>query len=478
MTWQLCLVVVCLLASGGEAIFSAPDRGHKRGSSILLVCPPAAGHVLPLVRLGSELLNQGHRVYFCSTEVRGQNFTWELCESHGIKFISAGLDPMSTSEFRQMTGLARKMSTVRTVFLAQSFMAHTQRVIVNYLDHPSFKQWDITVFDFMLEAGGIYLSEKWGVPVVFNSVTCSFTPMLLPMWPFPVLGTQYADNLSFLQRFYTAVIALPIAYLVKFTTVLQTRLALGYGDYPSISTLMSSGVGVNYPLFVDTVIGFEFARTRLPLVHYVGPLFSTKPGDEHIEDLQILKWLDSAGVHSRGVVIVSMGSIAHLTNDMARIIMTSLQSTNYSVVWSLGASAKQILNGLTFDEHQVLVKEWIPQMAVLGHSSVRMAILHCGLGGIQEALYNAVPIICIPQMFDQRDNGVRVASQGLGVTLDPDRLTVEQLSAAITQVDDAYYKKMVLQMSHMLVAAGGIHKASNLIEHYLEIGYKHLQMLH
>lgn len=475
MTWQFCLVFVFLLASGGEA--SVPGTGHKRGSSILLVSPPAAGHVLPLVRLGRELLNQGHRVYFCSTEVMGWNFTWEVCESHGIKFISAGLDPLSRSEFRQMTGVARKMSTVRTIFLAQSFMAHTQRVIINYLDHPSFKQWDITIFEFMLEAGGIYLSEKWGVLVVFNSVTCSFTPMLLPKWPFPVLGTQYADNLSFLQRFYTAVIALPVAYLVKFTTVVQTRLILGYGDYPGISTLMSSGVGVNYPLFVDTVIGFEFARTRLPLVHYVGPLFNTKPGDKRIQDLQILKWLDSAGVCSKGVVIVSMGSIAHLTNDMARVIITSIQSTNYSALWSLGASARQILNGLEFGEHEILVKEWIPQMAVLGHPSVRVAILHCGLGGIQEALYNAVPIICIPQMFDQRDNGVRVATQGLGVTLDPDRLTVEQLSAAITQVDDAYHRKMVLQMSRILLAGGGIHKASNLIEHYLEIGYKHLQIL-
>ena len=116
MTWQFCLVFVCLLAPGGEA--SVPGTGQKRDSSILLVSPPAAGHVLPLVRLGRELLSQGHRVYFCSTEVMGWNFTWEVCESHGIKFISAGLDPLSTSEFRQMTGAARTMSTVRTIFLA------------------------------------------------------------------------------------------------------------------------------------------------------------------------------------------------------------------------------------------------------------------------------------------------------------------------------------------------------------------------
>jgi len=474
MTWQHCLVALCVLASGRGAICSATDTGYKRGSSVLLVSPPLAGHVLPLVRLGSELLNRGHNVFFCSTEVTGWNFTWEVCETHGIKYMSAGPDP-SMSEFYGSIEAAREMTSARTLFLAQSFIAHTQRVIVNFLDHPSYKQWDIVVFEFMLEASGIYLSEKWNVPVVFNSVTCSFTPMLLPKWPFPVLGTEYTDNLSFLQRFYTATVALPVAYLVKLTTVIQTRLALGYGNYPSISTLMSSGVGVNYPLLVDTVIGFEFPRSRLPLIHYVGPLFSRKnPTDRLTHDIQ--NWLNSAGDHSRGVVFVSMGSIARLTREMARVIVTSIHSANYSTLWSLGASTRLIFNDTDFSEGKILVKEWMPQMDVLGHHSVRVAILHCGLGGVQEALYNGVPIICMPQMFDQRENGVRVTHYGFGMTLDLNTLTVKQLMGAILQVDDAPHRKAALQTAHMFLAAGGVHKASELIEHYQEIGYKHLQL--
>jgi len=63
MTWQHCLVAVCFLASRGGVICSATDTGYKRGSSVLLVSPPLAGHVLLLVRLGSELLNCGHNVF-------------------------------------------------------------------------------------------------------------------------------------------------------------------------------------------------------------------------------------------------------------------------------------------------------------------------------------------------------------------------------------------------------------------------------
>jgi len=161
---------------------------------------------------------------------------------------------------------------------------------------------------------------------------------------------------------------------------------------------------------------------------------------------------------------------------MARVIVTSIHSANYSTLWSLGASTRLIFNDTDFSEGKILVKEWMPQMDVLGHHSVRVAILHCGLGGVQEALYNGVPIICMPQMFDQRENGVRVTHYGFGMTLDLNTLTVKQLMGAILQVDDAPHRKAALQTAHMFLAAGGVHKASELIEHYQEIGYKHLQL--
>jgi len=82
------------------------------------------------------------------------------------------------------------------------------------------------------------------------------------------MRTEYTDDLSFLQRFSTATLAFPVAYLVKLT---QIRLALGYGNYTSISTL---GVGVNYILCLLTLV-FEFPCSRLPFIHYEGPLFST-----------------------------------------------------------------------------------------------------------------------------------------------------------------------------------------------------------
>ena len=67
-------------------------------------------------------------------------------------------------------------------------------------------------------------------------------------------------------------------------------------------------LGVNYPLFV--VIGFEIPHSRLPFINYMWNHFSAEknPMDRLTHDIQ--NWLSSAGDHSRGVVHVSMGSIA------------------------------------------------------------------------------------------------------------------------------------------------------------------------
>ena len=67
----------------------------QKSARILLVAPPAMGHIIPLFRLGEILVKRGHQVGFCTTEVAGTNITQECCKQYGIEFIAAGPDPFS-----------------------------------------------------------------------------------------------------------------------------------------------------------------------------------------------------------------------------------------------------------------------------------------------------------------------------------------------------------------------------------------------
>ena len=83
------------------------------------------------------------------------------------------------------------------------------------------------------------------------------------------------------------------------------------------------------------------------------------------------------------------------------------------------------------------VRAWFPQPAVLRHAAAFVS--HAGMGSTMEALYYGVPLVCVPQMVEQEVNAARVAELGLGVRLDPESLTADDLRAAVDAVtgDDA-----------------------------------------
>ena len=364
--------------------------------------------------------------------------------------------------------------------MAQWIGAPSQKVIVDYLDSPHINNWDIAVFDFMLEISGMYLADKWGVVVVFNSVTLSFTPMLLPSWPFPVLGSQFSDNLTFTQRFVNTLM-LPFVHAVKLTVVLQNVHVMGSRKCPPVFKVLYNGAAVGYPLLINSVIGFEFSRSRpSAMIHYTGPLIQLEMTYSPAKvPLSIAAWLESQN-DSNGVIFISMGSTAHLTHSMARSIIESIQHTNYSAIWSLGASEQSILDGIEFNETQVLIVGWMPQKNVLSHPLIKIAILHSGLGGVQEALSSRVPIICLPQMFDQWDNAARIEHHHLGVAINPHSLSKNKLVVAINAIMSNYpsYKIAIIKVCKMFQAAGGLQRASELIEFYQEIGHTNLKCLY
>ena len=90
--------VFLLLLLGSMGTSLAAKHGltmDQRSAKILLVAPPAMGHIIPLLRLGEMLVKRGHQVGFCTTEVAGTNITQEGCKQYGIKFIAAGPDPFT-----------------------------------------------------------------------------------------------------------------------------------------------------------------------------------------------------------------------------------------------------------------------------------------------------------------------------------------------------------------------------------------------
>ena len=177
-------------------------------------------------------------------------------------------------------------------------------------------------------------------------------------------------------------------------------------------------------------MGFEYPRPSSPLTHYVGALVSKTPQKISAE---LKNWLDTKP--ERTVIYISMGSVAQFSDKHGEMIVNAMKLTGYSVIWSLREANQYILEGVEIDREHFRIMKWVPQLAVLQHKAIAMAILHGGMNGVHEAIYCGVPLITVPFMNDQGDVSARVHHQGVGIQLLRNQLTTENLMTSIKAIE-------------------------------------------
>ena len=178
------------------------------------------------------------------------------------------------------------------------------------------------------------------------------------------------------------------------------------------------------PLLINSVIGFDWPKTILPLQHYVGLMFlSTSPP----LDSTLVYWLSNI-------------------------------PPDYIIIWSLRQFNYNILNGLSINKDRVYISPWISQITMLQHHSVVLAILHCGINGVMEALYHSVPVICFPSVYEQFDVAYRLESQGLGIWFIPSKVTTYDIVDSVHKIKTGGYNEQVRKVSRLLRAGGGAKK--------------------
>jgi MGT family glycosyltransferase len=107
----------------------------------------------------------------------------------------------------------------------------------------------------------------------------------------------------------------------------------------------------------------------------------------------------------------------------------------------------------TVGEH-VEIRSSVDQLAALGTAQV--FVTHAGMGGVMEALYFGVPLVCLPRTTEQQTIARRVAELGLGVDLGLNTPTPPGLRAAIEHArTDPAIRSNVQAMREVVGATGG-----------------------
>jgi hypothetical protein len=125
----------------------------------------------------------------------------------------------------------------------------------------------------------------------------------------------------------------------------------------------------------------------------------------------------------------------------------------------------------------VLLADWVPQVAALMHPAVAAFVSHGGMNSVGDATYARAPLLCIPLFSDQPDNCARIADRGLGVRLVPTPgrgvhpAELRAGMATLLQDGGAPFRDALRLAWAANVAAGGIPRAIQIVEGAAALGY-------
>ncbi|KAK9886006.1 hypothetical protein WA026_014792 [Henosepilachna vigintioctopunctata] len=162
---------------------------------------------------------------------------------------------------------------------------------------------------------------------------------------------------------------------------------------------------------------------------------------------------------TEGIIYFSLGSNIKgslLSNNLQQVFADTFAELPYKVLWKFENENK------TLKSDNVMIRRWIPQSTVLGHTNVKLFITQCGLQSIDEAISNNVPMIGIPFIGDQAANARKLKKNGLGLMLEYSTLTKHIFKETIIEViTNNRYKEKVLEVADLMtdVEMTGIEKA-------------------
>ncbi|CAH2232875.1 jg16634 [Pararge aegeria aegeria] len=188
-------------------------------------------------------------------------------------------------------------------------------------------------------------------------------------------------------------------------------------------------------MLINSHFSYDTPFALLPNIVEIGGAHLSRSNTSLPEDLQ--KLLDES---KHGVVYVSFGSnvrSADLPEEKKKAFLNVFKKLKQTVVWKW---EEDILEG---KPNNLVIRKWFPQKEILAHPNIKVFIAHGGLIGMQETIFNGVPVVGIPIYSDQHNNLVLAEEAGFGKLLQYHDITEKNLDKALHDVlnNDSYMKK-------------------------------------
>ncbi|KAK1392433.1 scopoletin glucosyltransferase-like [Heracleum sosnowskyi] len=258
----------------------------------------------------------------------------------------------------------------------------------------------------------------------------------------------------------------------------------------------------SYGMVHDTFYELEpaytdhYGKVKKSKFWHIGPIFQFFKKAEtfrgsSFEQHYCLSWLDTQKPDS--VLYICFGSIVRFSDAQLTEIALALEASNIQFIWVVrkGVELQETWLPSGFEERMVkknkglLVREWVPQVKILDHSSTGGFMTHCGWNSVLEAAVAGVPLVTWPLFAEQFYNeklvellkvGVRVGADvwNSGFEIESPLVGREMIENALSRLMDGSDESLMIrrraqEIAHMargavLDAGSSLNQLTDLIE--------------
>ncbi|KAL8216067.1 hypothetical protein R6Q57_022904 [Mikania cordata] len=385
---------------------------------LLLYSFPGAGHIIPLLDLTQHLLRRGLTITVMITAVDTHllNPLISLHPSSLHKLIYN--DPEITPSPHHPL-IAKVISTQKLFdFIVQWFQSHPSPPVA-------------IVSDFLL-GWTSELASRLGIRRVVFSPSGAFSSSIIhTLWQ--SIDEIKARNHDRDDNFLLALQEIPNSpeFPWRHVPVIMRDYIKGDQDFESFRKGMLANMtswGIMYNTF-ENLEGVYIDYTKKYVGHNrvwaVGPLLPEK--DDPVAIMRrggssgslldhLLIWLDEKVNES--IVYICFGSQVVLSERQMHALAGSLERSTVGFILCVKESGSSSLP-VGFVDRMVnrglVVKDWVPQLAILRHPAVGLFITHCGWNSILEGIASGVMMLTWPMIADQFANAALLVDEmGVG----------------------------------------------------------------
>ncbi len=404
-----------------------------------VLCIPGHGHVNPTLAVAQELVARGERVFYYVGEefrpvVEATGATFRLYESDAWrKYL-----PLLAQQLTDKGSIIDTASLGKRIGMMATVVIESIRELPALMAQMATDQVDCILYDSTFMQA-LFVSDALHVPAVKLFATFAMSDQVLKR----MYGKEREVDRSFVKEFF-GTLDEKLAYQCELYGVPVHTIQEVLSNMEQLNIVfLPRGFQPAGETFDDK---FVFVGPALPVQRYYG-------GDFPLDRLD-----------QRPLLYISLGTAYNNRLDFYRLCFEAFGGTEWQVVLAYGSRIDPA--DLPELPANFLIAPHVPQLEILSRAD--LFISHGGMNSTMESLSFGVPLVVVPQMWEQEMNGHRVQELGLGLVQERDSVTAESLQAAVEQVaHDAEMRSHLQSMQDEIRLAGGYQRAADAIMQHI-----------